>query len=108
MKCDVAIRCIFDMNQLDINVFKTLQEVGEARADEIADILNRERSTVYRSLQKLTACGICQKITKTIKKGGYYHIYQTQSPQSVRTQAEQCLDEWYKKMKQTIQLLDSY
>lgn len=102
MKYDEAIQCIFDLNRLDIDVYKKLQEIGTVRTDEIAKYLKKERSTVYRSLQKLTSCGICQKIRKTLEQGGYYHMYKMQSDRTVRKEAERCLDKWYESMKQML------
>lgn len=43
--------------------------------EELAKETNRDKSTVFRSLQKLVALGICIKETKTMKGGGYYHTY---------------------------------
>ena len=76
LSCQDAVTCIFNLNKLDISVLNKLKELGPVRADEIALHLQRERSTVYRSLQKLKKCGICIKKTKTIEKGGYYHVYE--------------------------------
>ena len=61
--------------------------------------INKERSTVYRSLQKLTNCGLCLKQTKTIPTGGYYHIYVINQTDIVKEHLESCLDEWYHHMK---------
>ena len=105
MQCDEAIKCVFDLNKLDINVYKELKKTGEARADELASHLNKERSTVYRSLQKLTDAGICKKITKTIEHGGYYHVYQCNNIADVQKKARECLDSWYETVKETLQLL---
>lgn len=105
MKCDEAIKCVFDLNKLDIKVYDMLQKHGSIRADELANLLQKERSTIYRSLQKLTSCKICKKKTKTLKQGGYYHVYEPQPSGKVRKEAEHCLDQWYKTMKQTLQLL---
>lgn len=105
MKCDEAIKCVFDLNKLDIKVYNTLKQCGSIRADELATLLQKERSTIYRSLQKLTACRICKKKTKTLKQGGYYHVYEPQPSARVRKEAEHCLDQWYESMKQTLQML---
>jgi predicted transcriptional regulator len=105
MNCDDAIKCVFDLNARDIDVFKTLRKIGTARADEVARLLKKERSTIYRSLQKLCACGICEKKTRTLQQGGYYHVYVPQQSQKVRKRAERCLDQWYESVKQTLQLI---
>lgn len=106
MKCDDAMKCVFNLNKLDLRVYKKLKEIGPARANELATKLNRERSTVYRSLQKLAKCGICKKITKNLEQGGYYHIYQCDSIERIQKQAKECLDSWYENVKETLESLN--
>lgn len=43
--------------------------------EDLSTIADRDKSTTFRSLQKLVSLGICTKETKTIKEGGYYHVY---------------------------------
>jgi len=105
MQCDEAIKCVFDLNKLDINVYKQLKKMGESRADELASCLDKERSTVYRSLQKLTDAGICIKCQKTLSQGGYYFIYRCKNIADVQKKARHCLDTWYESMKETLDLL---
>ena len=106
MCCDDIIQCVFDLNNLDLNVYKNLRELGEARTNVLAKKIKRERSTVYRSLQKLTSCELCTKKTKTIEKGGYYHVYKYNDSKETKEKIEQCIDKWYKQMKNTIKFLE--
>ena len=103
---DDVIQCIFELNKLDIKVYKTLKETGETRANILAKKLNKDRSTIYRSLQKLTCSGLITKNTKTIKSGGYYHTYQCNDIKEVKENLEQCINNWYTKMKNTIEELE--
>ena len=77
INCDNVIQCIFELNSLDIKVYKTLKETEEIRADEIAKKLKKDRSNVYRSLQKLTCCRLCIKEQRNIENGGYFHIFKS-------------------------------
>ena len=104
-QCDDAVKCVFNLNNLDIIVYKTLKKQGTARADELADLIHKERSTVYRSLQKLMKCGMCIKKTEYIKKGGYYHIYKCCNSNEIKKSAEKCLENWYNAVKQTLSKL---
>jgi len=101
--CDDVIKFIFDLNSLDIKVFNKLKEENEIRADTLAKQLRRERSTVYRSLQKLTFAGLCSKKTKKIESGGYYHVYSLNNIHKTKEKLDQCIEDWYQKMKQTIE-----
>ena len=100
--CKDVLQSIFELNKLDFNVYKKLKKLGEIRADSLAKKMDRERSTIYRSLQKLTSCGLCTKKTQTIGTGGYYHTYLCNDPKKVRKETESCIDEWYKYMKKTL------
>ncbi len=106
MKCDEAIKCVFNLNKLDLRVIKKLKQLGPTRASELAKHLKKERSTVYRSLQKLSKCGICKKSTKTLDQGGYYHEYECDTIEHIQQQAQQCLDSWYQNVKSTLKSLN--
>ena len=97
--CDDVIQCIFNLNNQDLNVYKALKKNNELRADELAKQLKKERSTVYRSLQKLTCAGLISKKTKNLVKGGYYHTYHFNSNFKTKEKLENRIDEWYKKNK---------
>ena len=101
-----VIQCIFDLNNLDINVYKKLKETGEIRADELAKKINKERSTVYRSLQKFTCSDLCIKKTNILENGGIYHTYICRDAKNTKEKLEKCIDKWYKKMKETIKELE--
>lgn len=103
--CEDVMQCIFDLNEQDIEVLKKLQKNNEIRADNLAKTMKKDRSTIYRSLQKLTCAGLCIKITKKIDKGGYYHVYKRNSTMDAKKQMQQCIENWYKKMNETIKEL---
>ena len=106
INCDHVIHCMFDLNKLDIKVYKTLKKIGEARVDELAKKLVKDRSTIYRSLQKLTCCRLCKKQTRNIDKGGYYHTYKCVDISKTKKEIERQIENWYKKMKTTVKDLE--
>ena len=106
INCDNVIQCIYELNKLDIKVYKTLQQTGEIRADELAKKLKKDRSNVYRSLQKLTCCRLCIKEQKNIKVGGYYHIYRPSKITNIKKELEEQINNWHKKMKSTLEELE--
>ena len=103
--CNDLIQCIFDLNKLDIQIYKEMQKTKEVRPQTLVKKLKKERSTIYRSLQKLTCAGLCTKNTKTIESGGYYYIYKCKNPLDIQKHLDVCIDDWYKKMKKTIKKL---
>ena len=100
--CDDIIQCIYELNTLDINIYNKLKTQKEARPQILAKQINKERSTVYRSLQKLTCAGLIDKNTKTLSQGGQYHTYSIKNSKETRKQLSEYIDNWYKKMKNTI------
>jgi len=100
--CEDVLKCVFDLNKLDIKIYKILKKNREVRADSIAKKIGKDRSTIYRSLQKLTCCGICLKKTKKIDSGGYYHVYITNDIDFTKKKLEKCIDDWYYQMKETL------
>lgn len=104
--CDDVIQCIFDLSKQDTTIYKKLKQTGEIRADDLAKKLKKDRSTIYRSLQKLTCSGLITKNTKTIASGGYYHTYQCNDIKEVKEKLEQCINNWHTKMKDTIKELE--
>jgi hypothetical protein len=49
---------------------------------------DRDRSTTFRSLQKLVSLGLCVKETKTIKDGGYFHVYSVVDMETFKKETE--------------------
>jgi len=103
--CDDVIKYIYNLNKLDIEVYKTLCKKKESRTNELAKNIKKERSTVYRSLQRLSDCGLCNKKTKTLPKGGYYYAYSAIKKEEIKKNLETCIEEWSQKMKETLEEL---
>jgi predicted transcriptional regulator len=100
--CKDLVQCAFSLNEFEVEVFNRLTDTGAKRADELADLMAKDRSTVYRALQKLMTCGMCFRETKSIERGGYYHIYRAISRDELKQKLERCVDDWYEQMKQVL------
>lgn len=61
--------------------------------DQISTIADRDKSNIFRSLQKLVGLGICMKETKTIREGGYYHLYSAIDTKSFKIQTQKKVNE---------------
>jgi len=100
--CKDLVQCAFSLNEFEVEVFDRLTDAGAKRADDLADLMGKDRSTVYRALQKLMTCGMCFRETKSIERGGYYHIYSAISRDELKHKLEQCVDDWYERMQQVL------
>lgn len=105
-KCEDMAKCILGLKELDINAYKTLLENGAMTAEKLGKLLDRERSTAYRSLQNLIACGLVYRETKSISIGGYYYDYVAIEPTVVKEMIKETIDQWYQKMNDLIENFD--
>ena len=61
LECESLLDCFHGLNDLDRRVFRLLVKADEPlTVDELADALDRERTTAYRSLQRLQEAGIVE------------------------------------------------
>ncbi len=76
MECEGLLECIHGLKGLDKECFRVMVESDEPLTiDDVADGVDRERSTAYRSIQRLYESGFIQKEQINYEQGGYYHVY---------------------------------
>ena len=103
MECEGLLECFHGLTDLDRDCFAVVVESDAALTiDEIAEEVDRERSTVYRSLQRLRQAGFVQKEQVNYEQGGYYHVFRPTDPDVVADEMQRMLNDWYAKMGQLI------
>ncbi|MFB6070303.1 MAG: helix-turn-helix domain-containing protein [Halanaeroarchaeum sp.] len=103
MQCEGLLECMHGLKELDKEVFTTLTSAEEPlTVDEIADRVDRERSTAYRSVQRLLQSGFITKEQVNYEQGGYYHVYAPTDPDKIADDMQRLLNDWYAKMGQLI------
>lgn len=105
-KCEDIAKCILGLKNIDIDAYKMLVTKGPMTAERLGELLKRERSTAYRSLQSLMVCGLVYRETKTISEGGYYYEYIALDPCKMKEKVAGNIDEWYNKMKKLVGDID--
>lgn len=105
-KCEDIAKCILGLKNIDIEAYKVLVSNGPMTAERLGELLNRERSTAYRSLQSLMTCGLAHRETKTISSGGYYYEYVALPPPRMKDMVQGNIDAWYNKMKRLVADID--
>jgi predicted transcriptional regulator len=104
MECEGLLECFHGLKQLDRDCYEVLVAVeGPLTIDEIADAVDRERSTAYRAVQRLLQTGFIRKEQINYDQGGYYHVYSPTDPSQVADDMQRMLNDWYAKMGQLIQ-----
>jgi predicted transcriptional regulator len=103
MQCDGLLECFHDLKRIDKDVFRLLNDRGEGvTVDEIAEAVDRERSTAYRSVQRLLSAGLLQKEQVNYEQGGYHHVYHNREAEAIVGDMQRTLNDWYAKMGQLI------
>ncbi|WP_336136112.1 helix-turn-helix domain-containing protein [Natronomonas amylolytica] len=104
MVCEGLLECFHGLKQLDKEIFQQLVKTEEPLTiDEIAEKVDRERSTAYRAVQRLLQAGFIQKEQVNYDQGGYYHVYKPTDPAKIADDMQRLLNDWYAKMGQLIQ-----
>jgi len=105
-RCEDMVKCVLGLKSLDIEAYKVLLMHGPLTTDRLGKILNRERSTAYRSLQNLITCGVVYRETRSLESGGCYHEYVAIEPWEMKQMVKKNVDEWYFQMNGLIEKMD--
>ena len=104
MECEGLLECLHGLKNLDKQCYQVLVETDEPlTVDEVAEEVDRERSTVYRAIQRLLQAELVQKDQVNYDQGGYYHVYYPTDPEVVTDQMQRILNDWYAQMGTLIQ-----
>lgn len=104
MKCESLLECFHGMGELEKQVFATIVESGEPlTVDEIAEQVDRERSTAYRAVKRLQDVGFIRREQINYDDGGYYHVYEPVEADVIADEMQRLLNDWYAQMGQLIQ-----
>ena len=101
--CQDLVQCAYSLNGFEIEVYARLLETGPLNANDLADQMCKDRSTVYRALQKMLSCGMVLRETCSIPRGGYLHVYRAISRHELREKLTYCVESWYKKMQDALE-----
>ncbi|SFR30836.1 MULTISPECIES: helix-turn-helix domain-containing protein [Halorubrum] len=103
MECEGLLECFHGLKQLDKDCYRTLVSAEESLTiDEVAERVDRERSTAYRAVQRLLKAGFIQKEQINYEQGGYYHVYSPTDPSQIADDMQRMLNDWYAKMGRLI------
>ncbi len=103
LDCEDLLECVHGLTDLDRACFESLASADAPRTiDDIADAVDRERSTVYRSVHRLLESGFVEKEQVNYEHGGYYHVYRPVDPETVADEMAALVAEWTAKMTELV------
>lgn len=104
MQCEDLLACFHGLKPLDRACFRAFVTAEEPlTVDAVAEAIDRERSTAYRSVQRLLQTGFLEKEQINYDAGGYYHVYVPTDPEVVANEMQRLLNDWYAQTGQLIQ-----
>ncbi|MFO7834763.1 MAG: helix-turn-helix domain-containing protein [Halohasta sp.] len=105
--CEGLLACLYGLNSLDRDVFVELANRSQPLTiDQIAETVDRERSTVYQSVQRLVTTGFARKQQVNYEGGSYCHVYRPAETDSIVADMHRLLNEWYRKVEALIAEFD--
>ena len=91
--CSDLLSCLYNLKPIDLEVFLEVARNDHATLDQISESVQRDRSSTHRCVSKLVSAGLVHKQSRTLKGGGYYHVYSVVEPSKIKEQARQKVKE---------------
>ncbi len=91
--CQDLLSCLYNLKPTDLEALLTVAKNPDSTLDQIAEKVQRDRSSVHRILSKLLSANLVTRQTKTIKGGGYYHTYNMVETEKIRRHAKERVKE---------------
>ena len=85
--CTDLLTCLYNLKPSDLEVLVTLAKNENSTLDQIAKIVQKDRSSVHRCLSKLVSINLVNRQSKSLKGGGYYHTYAMLDPATIKKHA---------------------
>ena len=105
--CSDLLSCLYNLKPIDMEVFLEVAKNENATLTQIAELVHRDRSSTHRCLSKLVSASLVHKKSKTLKGGGYYHVYITAEPSKIKEYASQRVKEITESLENLIKNFES-
>jgi predicted transcriptional regulator len=105
MTCFDILQCMLNLNDTDMRILQMLLKSEGMTSQQISKRLKKDRSTIHRSLEKLSACQLCYKKRQSGAARGFVDYYFVIPEQDILRKAENNLDVCYSKIKAMFQEL---
>ena len=89
-----VMACVFDIQQHEVRTFLALAENPGSTVAELADVVDRDRSNVNRSLTTLREKRLAERERRLLESGGHVYQYTATPVDEARELMHETLDEW--------------
>ncbi len=91
------MQCLLDLRPIEIDAYFALKE-GSKDVMDLAESINRNRSSAQRILQNLVSKGLAYRKSLSKDEGGYYYLYYASSEEGLKRKMRENLEDMYTKM----------
>ena len=97
--CEDVFACLYNLSTSEISLLAILLKSREPLTlESLSSRIKRDKGTVFRSLQKLVRLDLCTKESRTLKGGGYYHVYNAAEVNRIEKNTKQKIREIQKSL----------
>ena len=90
------IKCSFELNKTDYDIFIFLiSEERSMATSEIARIIGLDRTTVQKSIKRLTEKELVLRTQKNLSKGGYIFTYTIKDKKIIKERMSEIVKKWH-------------
>ncbi|WP_435196200.1 helix-turn-helix domain-containing protein [Natronomonas sp. EA1] len=89
-----VLGCVFGIQQHETRTYLALREHAGSTVAELADVVDRDRSNVNRSLSTLMDKGLATRQRRLLDSGGHVYQYTATPIEEARELMHETLDEW--------------
>lgn len=111
-KCDehlkCTLKCAFDITCFDMEVYIALLKKSPITVEDLAELLGKDKSTVYKSLQKLLEKGLVERDYRILRSGGYKYLYKPIPFEEFKLKMMKAIEGWAKSLTEFIHSAESF
>lgn len=101
-----VMSCVFGIDEHETRTYLVLLDYPGSTISELAAALDRDRSTVNRSLATLSDRGLANRDRRLLDGGGYVYQYTAVPLPEARERLHSALDTWTEEVHQVIDGFD--
>jgi predicted transcriptional regulator len=97
-----VLSCVFGIQRHESRTYLTLLDHPGSTVAELAEVLDRDRSNINRSLTTLMEKGLAGRERRLLDSGGYIYQYTGTELPDAKEMLHEALDEWAERVHRRI------
>jgi predicted transcriptional regulator len=94
------------IRRTDLRTYRALLSAPKSTTHEIGQEVDRHRSSVNRSLDRLRAAGLVSRRRRVLDAGGHAYVYRATPPEEARESLHDLVEQWVERAHERVAELD--